>query len=84
MQKNQLNVRLDAEVIKRLNTSADRYGLTANTLLAAAAYELSRVRTEGLWHALGRIAEGEGTELMPAPPGALPAPRRAPKKALPA
>ena len=83
MQKTQLNVRLDDSVVKILNATADRYGMTANTIVAAAAYELSRVRTENLWHALGRIAEGEGMALMPADTPALPAARRQPRKALP-
>lgn len=84
MQKKQFKLQIDDDVNQRLFLLGNRYGMSANAIVAAAAYELSRVRPENLWHALGRIAEGEGPELMPSPPDALPAPRRAPKKALPA
>lgn len=83
MQKRQMNVTVDDEVIKRLNTIADRYGLTANTVMAAAAYELSRVRPENLWHALGRIAADEGQPLPPEAVATLPAPRKQAKRAIP-
>jgi hypothetical protein len=82
MQKTQLNVRLDDNVIKALNATGDRYSMTANTILAAAACELARVRPEQIWHALGRIADGERVEIVGADRETLPEARRSPKRAL--
>jgi len=85
MQKNQLNVRLDSEVIKNLTTAADKYGLTANSILAAAACELARINTDRpgeLWHALGRIAGDGALELIPGNGESLPPARKRPQPAL--
>lgn len=66
MIKPQMKVVIPAEIQQRLHQIGERYGMTGNAIVAAAAHELSRVRPENLWHALGRIAEGEAPEL-PAP-----------------
>ncbi|WP_415907269.1 hypothetical protein [Oleiharenicola sp. Vm1] len=84
MKKKQMKVQVDDAVEAKLHSSAGRYGLTGNSILAAAAYELARVRPENLFHALGRIAQGEGVELMPPDTEAIPAPRKPQRRALPA
>jgi hypothetical protein len=65
--KSPVKVQIDDDVMARLNASADRFGLTANAVIAAAAYELSRVPPANLWHALGRICEGEAPPTLAAP-----------------
>ncbi len=65
MTKLKMMVVLDGDVAARLDGIANRYGMSKNLVVAAGAYELSRVRPENLWHALARIAEGEGTSLEP-------------------
>ena len=67
MQKIQFKLQLDAAVSRRLSEIADRYGMSANAIVAAAAYELSRVHPENLWHSLGRICEGENVPTLPEP-----------------
>jgi hypothetical protein len=84
MQKKQVMIQLDPNVLAALSRTAERYGLTANQLIVAGAHELSRVRPENVWHALGRIAQGEGVEIMPPDVESLPAPRKAQRRALPA
>ena len=83
MQKPQFKVQLDGEVQAKLHALGGRYGLSGNAVLAAAAHELSRVRPENLFHALGRIAQGEGLEIMPPETPAIPAQRKGPRRALP-
>lgn len=83
MIKPQMRIAIEPEVQKRLHDMAARYGMTGNAVVAAAAYELARVRPENLFHALGRIAQGEGVELMPPDAGALPEPKKAARRALP-
>ena len=63
MQKEKVTVVLSAEICGELDAMADRFGLTKNAIIAAAAYELSRVPAENLWHALARIGEGESLVL---------------------
>lgn len=65
--KSPVKVQIDDAVMARLNSGADRFGLTGNALIAAAAYELSRVPPENLWHALGRICEGEAVATLTPP-----------------
>lgn len=84
MIKPQMRVAIEPEIQKRLHEVAGRYGMTGNAIVAAAAYELSRVRPENLFQALGRIAQGEGVEIMPPDVESLPAPRKAQRRALPA
>ena len=83
MNKPQFKISISDDVAQRLATIGDRYGMTPNAIVAAAAYEISRIRPESLWHALGRIATDEGVTIMP-PADALPAPRKQPKRAIPA
>ncbi len=83
MIKPQMRIAVEPEVQNRLNEIGARYGMSGNAIAAAAAYELSRVRPENLFHALGRIAAGEGVEILPPQPDALPEPRTRPKRALP-
>lgn len=65
--KQQFKLQLDAEISRRLSETADQYGLSANAIVAAAAYELSKVPSRNLWQALGRICAGETVEALPAP-----------------
>jgi hypothetical protein len=83
MIKPQFKISLPEEVQRDLHKIGERYSLSGNAIVAAAACELARVRPENLWHALGRISEGEGMSLMPPDASALPAARRQPRKALP-
>lgn len=84
MIKPQMKIAVEPEVQKRLHEMASRYGMTGNAIVAAAAYELSRVRPENVFHALGRITTGEGLEIIEPEPSALPAPKKQPRRALPA
>lgn len=68
MNKTKKQVSLDDDVWQRLDKIGERYGMTANTILAATAAEISRIKPENLWHTLGRIAEGEPEALPPAQP----------------
>lgn len=84
MIKPQMRIAIDPDIQKRLHDVGARYGMTGNAIVAAAAYELARVRPENLFHALGRIAAGEGVELMAPDADALPAAKKLPRRALPA
>lgn len=87
MIKPQIKIAIAEDVLARLQTIGDRYGMSANAVAAAAAYEMSRVRPENLWHALGRIAAGEGVDELRIEPGHVeslppaPAPRKRPARA---
>ncbi len=75
MTNKKCNVTLDPNVLKELEVYASASGLkTANTLLAAAAVELSKAAKKGLnvWHVLGRIAadDTDDTKRLPAGPRA--------------
>lgn len=82
MTKREIKISADDEVQQRLHNIGARYGMSGNAIVAAAAYELSRVRPENLWHALGRIADGEALQLVTPATPALPASRRGAKKAI--
>lgn len=84
MKKRQMRVQVDEGVENLLHEKAARFGLTGNAVLAVAAYELSRVPAEHIFHALGRIAAGEGVEILPPESGALPEAKRQPRRAIPA
>jgi len=58
MNKEKLTVSMDGDAARKLDASADRFGMSKNQILAAAGYELSRVPAEDLWQAIARIAEG--------------------------
>lgn len=78
MKKRQTNAQLEDDVIGRLNDIGKPYGMSVNSIIAAAACELSRIpnRPGELWHALGRIAGDGALELMPEDQGSRPAPRK--------
>ena len=59
MKKKPTTIHLSPDIRAALDGIGERYSLTGNQILAAAASELARVRPENLWHALGRIASGE-------------------------
>lgn len=67
MNKTKRLVSADDSMWKALDKLGERYGMTGNALLAAAGCELARVKAENLWHALGRIAEGEAEGGAPLP-----------------
>jgi len=67
MNKTKKTVSLDDDVWARLDAIGEPYGMSSNALVAAAACELSRIKSNQLWHTLGRIAEGNGEALEPAP-----------------
>lgn len=81
MTKQEMKISTDGEVSKKLHDLGARYGLSGNAVVAAAAYELSRVRPENLWHALGRIAAGEAQELTTNGRDPLPSGRARPRQA---
>ena len=60
MDKQPITLRLDDDVCSRLDCTGSRYGMTKNTLIAAVAYELSRVPADQLWHRLARLTAEEG------------------------
>ncbi len=60
--KHKLIVSIDDDVETRLENIGERYGMTKNTIVAAAAYELSRVSPEMLWQALSRISGEEAAK----------------------
>lgn len=84
MKKRQVNLQLDDKILGALGETADRYGLSANQIIAAAACELSRVKAENLWHALGRIADEEATFIPPRVQQALPEGKKPLRRAIPA
>lgn len=59
MKKQPCQVYFDETIGRNLDEIAGRYGMTKNTLLAAAAYELSRVPPEQLWERLARLSKEE-------------------------
>ena len=63
--KTKKNISLDDDVWARLDSIGAPYGMSANALIAAAACELSRIKSPQLWHTLGRIAEGNDEALAP-------------------
>lgn len=83
MKKKQLKIQIDEDVEARLHQSGARFGLSGNAVLAVAAYELSRVRPENLFHALGRIAAGEAVELIAPGAGAQIEAKKPARRALP-
>lgn len=87
LKKKPLRVYVDTNVADTLETSGQKAGgLSANQVIAIAAYELTRAVEAGvpLWHALGRIAGDEGMQLTPGIVGALTAGKPGPKRAIPA
>lgn len=83
MIKPQMKIVLPDDVQQRLHTLGERYGMSGNAIAAAAAVEISRIRPENLWHALGRIADEE-TFIPPQVQQALPAGKKPIRRALPA
>ena len=59
MKKKQIKIQADDETVKRLNTMAAELGdaVTPNGIAAMAAYEISRVKADALWQALGAIRQ---------------------------
>lgn len=64
MKKKPTTIYISPEVRGALDGIGERYSLTGNQVLAAAASELARIRPEELWHSLGRIA-ASGESLPP-------------------
>lgn len=62
--KVKIKVGLDEDVLSSLENGGSRYGMTANALLAAAGYELSRVAPEDYFRAISRISEGSSAAPM--------------------
>lgn len=85
MQKRQCNVGLDDETLSKLTTIAEHYGtaVTPNSILAMAAVQIARVRPENLFHALGRIPDGDSVEIVAASAAALPRSRKRAQREIP-
>jgi hypothetical protein len=84
MIKPQLKIVIPEEVQKRLHALGEHYGMSGNAIAAAAAVEISRIRPEDLWHALGRIAGEGAAALPPITQDALPDAKKRLKQAIPA
>jgi hypothetical protein len=78
MKKSKRPISLDDEVWARLIDIGAPYGMSPNALIAAAACELSRIKSPQLWHTLGRIAEGNDEALAPVPSAGSRRPKPAP------
>lgn len=62
MKRKQFKVQIDPEHENALHALGAPYNLSGNSVLAAAAAELTKVQQSGgnLWQALGRIADDAG------------------------
>ena len=60
MKKQPCQLYFEEDIAARLDSTASRYGMTKNTLLAAVGYELSRIPADQLWHRLSRLTAEEG------------------------
>ncbi len=67
MKKKPTTIHISPDVRDALDGIGERYSLTGNQVLAAAASELARIRPENLWHALGRIASEDGAPALSNP-----------------
>jgi hypothetical protein len=80
----QFRIALPDDVQERLHASGKYYGLTGNTLLAAAACELSRVPRERVFYAIARIAEvADEMSKLPAMPPRAPIETNKPRRGRP-
>lgn len=73
MRKTQLCIMLSDEATRRLEATAERFGMSRAALISIIAEEVSHVRPEAFFEALGAIPADLKTRPVGRPPGRKPA-----------